>query len=148
MTASSITLDTAQETTTQTLATLGGNDLSGLAMLGKTAFALAVVVVLILTLAALLRRRNSVSQRDGARLRIVGSLPVGAKEKVVVMEVQDRWLVLGVGGSQITLLDTLEAQQELPFTEAAGNPGVHSGRFQEYLARLCVAPLRSKDRAQ
>ncbi|QEM83822.1 flagellar biosynthetic protein FliO [Halomonas binhaiensis] len=147
MTASSITLDSAQETTTQTLATLGGNDLSGLAMLSKTAFSLAVVVVLILTLAALLRRRNRSCQGTGARLRIVGSLPVGAKEKVVVMEVQDRWLVLGVGGSQITLLDTLEAQQETSSAEA-GNPDVHSGRFQEYLARRCVAPLRSKDRAQ
>nr|WP_300307236.1 flagellar biosynthetic protein FliO [Halomonas sp.] len=147
MTASGITLGTAQETTTQTLATLGGSDLSGLAMLGKTTFALAVVVILILTLAALLRRRNRSYQGAGARLRIVGSLPVGAKEKVVVMEVQGRWLVLGVGGSQITLLDTLEAQPETSSAEA-GTPAAHSSRFQEHLARLCVAPLRSKGRAQ
>ena len=146
MTASSITLNTAQETTNQTLATLGGSDLSGLAMLGKTAFALAVVVVLILTLAALLRRRNGSCQGSGTRLRIVGSLPVGAKEKVVVMEVQDRWLVLGVGGSQITLLDTLEAQQETPSAEAID--AAQGSRFHQHLARLYVSPPRGKDRAQ
>ena len=48
-------------------------------------------------------------------VKVVGTTAVGARERVVVVEVDDTWLLLGVGGGNVRLLHTLpkpEAVQE------------------------------------
>jgi flagellar protein FliO/FliZ len=40
-------------------------------------------------------------------VKVVGTTPVGARERVVVIEVDDTWLLLGVGGGNVRLLHTL-----------------------------------------
>lgn len=39
-------------------------------------------------------------------VKVVGSTPVGARERVVVVEVDGTWLLLGVGGGNVRLLHT------------------------------------------
>ena len=51
-------------------------------------------------------------------LKIVSSAPVGTRERVVVVEVADTWLVLGVTPSQVNTLHTLPAQPTAPETVA------------------------------
>jgi flagellar protein FliO/FliZ len=43
----------------------------------------------------------------GSVVKLVGATAVGAKERVVVVEIADTWLVLGVGGGQVNTLHTL-----------------------------------------
>jgi len=48
-------------------------------------------------------------------VKVVGTTAVGARERVVVVEVDDTWLLLGVGGGNVRLLHTLpkpESTQE------------------------------------
>lgn len=86
-----------------------GDTLIGLATLGKLTLALTVIVVIIL-LGALIVRRVRLSQfHPAATIRVVGSAPIGPKERVVVVEVASAWLVLGVGGGQVTRLHKLPA---------------------------------------
>lgn len=40
-------------------------------------------------------------------VKVVGSAAVGARERVVIVEVDDTWLLLGVGGGNVRLLHTL-----------------------------------------
>ena len=40
-------------------------------------------------------------------VKVVATAPVGARERVVVVEVDDTWLLLGVGGGNVRLLHTL-----------------------------------------
>ena len=40
-------------------------------------------------------------------VKVVGTTAVGARERVVVVEVDDTWLLLGVGGGNVRLLHTL-----------------------------------------
>ncbi|MEW6119621.1 MAG: flagellar biosynthetic protein FliO [Pseudomonadota bacterium] len=40
-------------------------------------------------------------------VKVVGSTAVGARERVVVVEVAGSWLLLGVGGGNVRLLHTL-----------------------------------------
>ena len=48
-------------------------------------------------------------------VRVVGTTPVGTRERVVVVEVDNTWLLLGVGGGNVRLLHTLPK----PATERA-----------------------------
>lgn len=48
-------------------------------------------------------------------IKVVGTTAVGARERVVVVEIDDTWLLLGVGGGNVRLLHTLpkpESTQE------------------------------------
>ncbi|WP_346797055.1 flagellar biosynthetic protein FliO [Halomonas sp. Bachu 37] len=98
----------------------GSDALLGMAALGKTAAALALVIAIILACTYLLRRWNNYQQRHGARLGIVGSTAVGNRERVVVVEIEGVWLVLGVGNGNISKLHELPAP--LDRTPPASSP--------------------------
>jgi flagellar protein FliO/FliZ len=74
---------------------------------------LQVVVALGLVLAAIaafawfLRRLTPGSIGSRGLLRILGGVMVGPKERVVLVEVGDTWLLLGVAASGVNLLHTL-----------------------------------------
>ena len=73
------------------------------------------LIIGILFVAAYLVRQFSGGQRFGQSgpLRIVGGLSIGARERIVVVEVGETWLVVGVVPGQIKTLHTL-ARGELP----------------------------------
>ncbi|MED5500065.1 MAG: flagellar biosynthetic protein FliO, partial [Pseudomonadota bacterium] len=87
--------------------TAGSGDSIGLLMMGKTAMSLLIVVAIILACAWLLKRIGPNRRAGTQHLRVVASTPVGQRERVVIVEVDDRWLVLGVGGGQVTKLDSM-----------------------------------------
>jgi flagellar protein FliO/FliZ len=88
----------------------GGDTLIGLATLGKLTLALTVIVIIILVGAVVVRRVRLSQSHPAAAVKVVGSAPIGPKERVVVVEVGSAWLVLGVGGGQVTRLHKLPAQ--------------------------------------
>lgn len=116
--------------------TLGSapSDLMGLAMLGKTALALLVVIGVILLCSYLLRRLNTARGQAGQHLKVVGSAAVGQKERVVIVEVQDTWLVLGVGGGQVNALHRMDAPDEPSHsTSPSTDPQSFASRFASAL---------------
>lgn len=74
---------------------------------------LLMVLALIIVSAFLLKRFNLV-QQGSSGLRVVTSLSLGAKERVVVVQVGEKQLLLGVTSQQVTLLDSLTE----PLTES------------------------------
>jgi flagellar protein FliO/FliZ len=56
---------------------------------------------------AWLARRYLPGMGAQGAVRVVGTTPVGTRERVVVVEVEDTWLLLGVGGGNVRLLHTL-----------------------------------------
>ena len=98
----------------------GGDAMLGMAAFGKTALVLAVMVGLIVLCGWLLKRFGP-GQVGGAgqTLNVVASRAVGAKERVVVVELEDTWLVLGVGGGQVTKLHERPAPQRSAETKTA-----------------------------
>ena len=75
------------------------------------------LIIGILFVAAYLVRKLNGGQRFGQNgpLRIVGGLSIGTRERIVVVEVGETWLVVGVVPGQIKTLHTL-ARGELPAT--------------------------------
>lgn len=68
---------------------------------------LLMVLVVIVISAIILKRFQGVSQNING-LKIITSLHVGAKEKIVVVQAGEKQLLLGVTAQQITLLETLD----------------------------------------
>ena len=93
--------------------------------------ALALVLVLGLIGAAVwVLRRTGIAPRVGSQhLRLVTQLPLGPRERVVIVEAGERWLLLGVGAGGITRLGTL------PKAEAAA-PGAAPPSFGALLDKL------------
>jgi flagellar protein FliO/FliZ len=52
-------------------------------------------------------RRYLPGMRAQGAVKVVGTTPVGTRERVVVVEVDHTWLLLGVGGGNVRLLHTL-----------------------------------------
>ncbi len=52
-------------------------------------------------------------------VKVVGTTAVGARERVVVVEVDNTWLLLGVGGGNVRLLHTLPRPADAGMTERA-----------------------------
>ncbi|CAO1658548.1 flagellar biosynthetic protein FliO [Halomonas sp. NYA30] len=133
----SVTTTSAQNGSLDALGN-GGESLVGMAMLGKTAAALALVIAIILICTALLKRWSNHTTRHGAHLRVVGSTAVGNRERVVIVEVEDTWLVIGVGGGRITKLHERPAPEERAPT--ASSPP--SSRFARRLSKALAASQR------
>ncbi len=67
-------------------------------------------------------------------VRVVGGVMVGPRERVVVVEVGDQWLLLGVAAGQVSHLQTLPKPADAPLPmQAPSSP--FAGKLAEILAR-------------
>jgi flagellar protein FliO/FliZ len=81
---------------------------AGTGAAGVASMVLALVLILgLFVLAAWLVKRYLPQAGRSGPVTVVGSTAVGARERVVVVEVENTWLVLGVGGGQVRTLHTL-----------------------------------------
>ncbi|MBZ5488546.1 flagellar biosynthetic protein FliO [Halomonas aquamarina] len=118
----------------------GSDAFIGMAMLGKTAAALAFVIALILLFTALLKRWQNLRPYQGAHLRVITSTAVGNRERVVVVEIEDTWLVLGVSSGRITKLHERPAPADRPLD--TDTPPDASSRFSQRLAQALAKTRR------
>lgn len=75
----------------------------------KVALSLGLIIVVIVLVLGFMRRLMVAGLPGGQQplLRLRGGLMVGQRERVVIVEVEQTWLVVGVTASQMTLLHTL-----------------------------------------
>ncbi|HXU92918.1 MAG TPA: flagellar biosynthetic protein FliO [Gallionella sp.] len=71
-------------------------------------FSLLLVLAAIVLVAWLLKRMNMVQQGHGNLVKVLGGVAIGQRERIVLVEVNDTWLVVGVGPNQIRTLHSLE----------------------------------------
>lgn len=83
----------------------------------KMLVGLAIVLLILAGISwAMKKYMPGVSQQQSV-VRVVGGTSLGTRERVVVLEIADRWIVVGVGGGQMTALANLEAGQLMSTTE-------------------------------
>ena len=78
---------------------------------------LAVVLALFWGSLHLLKRLQSPRSGTWAGLRVVGATAVGPRERVVVVEIGETWLVVGVAPGRVNSLGTVP-RQETPSAQA------------------------------
>lgn len=76
--------------------------------------ALLLVLIVVIACAYVLKKFQVTAQGSNKNLQVVSNLHLGTKERVVVVKVADKQLLLGVTAQQITLLDTLEKPLDIP----------------------------------
>lgn len=72
---------------------------------------LLVVLALIGLLAWLFKKSGIYTANQSGLIRIIASASVGQKERIVLTEINDTWLVLGVAPGHISLLHSIEKSE-------------------------------------
>jgi flagellar protein FliO/FliZ len=104
----------------------------GATSLLQTTLGLALVLALIVAVAWIAKRFAPGSVRGGASLAIVASQAVGQRERVVVVEVGDQWLVVGVAPGHVSSLGMLPKGEAPPPVPASAS---FAGALSRALAR-------------
>lgn len=115
----------------------------GASALAETTLWLMLVVGLILLLAWLAKRFGGMHFRHHGSMRVVSVLPLGNREKIVLVQTGDKYLLLGVTPSQI---NTLQVFDEMPRDITAANAETDgSGNNQSPFQQLLRFALNQRD---
>ena len=112
----------------------------GIGGLLQAGLGMACVVGLILACAWLARRFGLQRFGGGQLVKVVSSTAVGQRERVVVVEVNGQWLVLGVTPQNINTLHTLPAQ-------ASSVPAAAGGEMNAFSIKRPAEPLAQATQA-
>ncbi|WP_373332607.1 flagellar biosynthetic protein FliO [Thiopseudomonas alkaliphila] len=115
--------------------------LIGMAMLGKITVVLLFIIALILLLSYVVKRSGLHGMGTNGKLKVISSTAVGAKERVVIVEVDDTWLVLGVASGQVSKLHQMPAQIK-PAPEPTPQSNGFTRRFTQALKQQSQERLK------
>jgi flagellar protein FliO/FliZ len=73
----------------------------------QTLFSLIVVLAVLAGLAWFLKKFGPRQPAGGAGLRVVGQLNIGGRERILVVEVGDQWIVVGAAPGRVNALATM-----------------------------------------
>jgi flagellar protein FliO/FliZ len=90
----------------------------------QTIVSLLFVLALVVGLAWFLKRFGPRAPGGAANMRVIGALSLGGRERVMVVEVADQWIVVGAAPGRVNVLTTMPKQEgvEPPAPMAAGLP--------------------------
>lgn len=106
----------------------------------QISFSLLLVLAAIIAVAWLLKRMNVAQQGAGSLLKVVGSVAIGQRERVVLLEVGETWLLVGVGPGQIRTLHTLDKQEDW---QTDTSHSVSDNKFAQLLSSI-IKPKTGK----
>lgn len=99
-------------------------------------FSLLLVLAAVVLVGWLLKRMNLSQQGIGSQLKLIGGIAIGQRERIVLVEINDTWLVVGVGPGQIRTLHTCVKPEGEP---ANADPAVSTesaGKFAALLSTM------------
>jgi flagellar protein FliO/FliZ len=99
----------------------------------QTIAALCLVLGLLAVLAWFLKRYGPKAAGGSAHLRIVGALNLGGRERIVVVEVGEQWIVVGASPGRVNALATMPKQEEAELAAALPGHLPSAASFSEWL---------------
>ena len=97
-------------------------------------FSLLLVLAAVVLVAWILKRINLPQYGAGSLLKVISGVAVGQRERIVLVEVNDTWLVVGVAPGQVRTLHTMPKAELL--TQQADPPSDADGKFQGWLKQM------------
>ncbi|WP_235922825.1 flagellar biosynthetic protein FliO, partial [Rugamonas aquatica] len=96
----------------------------------QTTFALMFVLALLVGLAWFLKRFGPKGLGGGnSNVKLVGALNVGARERILVVEVGEQWIVVGASPGRMNALATMPRQES---SEEAASATLPTANFAEW----------------
>jgi flagellar protein FliO/FliZ len=107
----------------------------------QTIFALCLVLGLLAGLAWFMKRYGPKAQGGSAHVKLVGALSLGGRERIMVVEVGDQWIVVGASPGRINALATMARKENVTLgtdAETASGATLHphqpsASSFAEWL---------------
>ncbi|MBN2701236.1 MAG: flagellar biosynthetic protein FliO [Methylohalobius sp. ZOD2] len=90
------------------------------ALAGQWLGGLVLVLILVFACLWLLQRLNRWNAPGGGQIRLLGGLSLGHRERMVVVELGETQLVLGVAPGRVQTLHVLEGDRRLSQVEVGG----------------------------
>jgi flagellar protein FliO/FliZ len=109
---------------------------SGVASLGQVTLALALVLAVIFVAAWLLRRVRGFGRTGAGALDVLADLPVGQKERAVLIRVGTTQVLLGVAPGRVTTLHVLTEPVNVTPPTAGGTGGPGNPQRPDFKALL------------
>jgi len=103
--------------------------------IGQMLLGLALVLALMFGALLLIKKLSLPRGPAAASLKVVGATAVGPRERVVLVEVGDKLLVLGVAPGQVEGLHTFDAK-DFPRDSLIANPPARPEGFADRLRQL------------
>jgi flagellar protein FliO/FliZ len=99
----------------------------------QTIFALVFVLALLIGLAWFMKRYGPKVMGGNNKMRVVSSLNLGGRERIVLVEVADQWIVVGASPGRVNALATMPRQEGEPPQLATAQNGPAAANFSEWL---------------
>lgn len=99
----------------------------------QTIFALTLVLGLLFGLAWVMKRFGPRMQGGSGGLRIAGSLNLGGRERIMLVEVGDQWIVVGASPGRINALATMPKQEGAPLEARLEGHSPAASSFSDWL---------------
>jgi flagellar protein FliO/FliZ len=99
----------------------------------QTIFGLTVVLAMLALFAWAMKRFGPRQPVGAAGLRIVGALNLGGRERLMVVEVGDQWIVVGASPGRVNALATMPKQDSAPGPATLHPHGPAASSFSEWL---------------
>jgi len=104
----------------------------------QTILALMLVLALLAGLAWVMKRYGPRMSGGSANLRVVGALNLGGRERIMVVEVGDQWIVVGAAPGRVNALHTMprqEGEAAPPAAPGASAGGIPGNNFSDWLKK-------------
>ena len=99
----------------------------------QTIFALCLVLGLLAVLAWFMKRYGPKAQAGSAHVKLVGALNLGGRERIMVVEVGDQWIVVGASPGRVNALATMPRQPGTDHAAALHPHQPSASSFAEWL---------------
>lgn len=112
--------------------TVGGSLIKPSEFIGQILFSLMIILFLIFAVAFVVKRFGRFSEVAGGHLKVLGTIAVGHKERIVLLQVGSEQLLIGVTTMKVTTLHRLA--EPLQFEDAdSAKPSVFAVKLQDAL---------------
>jgi len=114
---------------------------SGFAMILQVLVALGFVIALIFATAWIMKKVQLVKPSFGRQIKVIESLSVGRKEKLLLVELNNTNLLIGVGSQSLNVLheySTLDDEFEKAVFSGAENSESDGESFSDFLKSILV----------
>ena len=99
----------------------------------QTIFGLTFVLAMLALFAWAMKRFGPRQPAGAAGLRIVGALNLGGRERLMVIEVGDQWIVVGASPGRVNALATMPKQESAPGPATLHPHAPSASSFSEWL---------------